>query len=39
MDYRVFYSLISEYRNKKISRAMFVLEWGFAQRKAGAAAV
>jgi hypothetical protein len=33
MDFRIFYSLICEYRNGKISRARFVLEWGLAQRK------
>jgi hypothetical protein len=36
MDYRILYSLIGEYRNGKISRAMFVLEWGIAQRRAAA---
>jgi hypothetical protein len=33
MDWNRLYSLISQYRNGKISRELFVLEWRLAQKR------
>jgi hypothetical protein len=33
MNYSLFYALIRQYINGKISRRRFVLEWGMAQQE------
>jgi hypothetical protein len=34
-DFKIFYSLIRELRNEKISKGLFILQWAREQRRQG----